>query len=179
MVTRNWLYVGFLPCGFPADFLLNQLWECLSMIFWAWERERDANWNTNWYLLGNLSVRMFWDYIVFQDWKRLAKYIGIREIYDIWNWNMRTEYIGTAIVYSFKSEDYGNTSKLDGWERSCSPLKTGSCLVPVWLWVKSSGCTGCVWPMTPSTGYGSKLAPAKLGDHPVEVCCGMFSWDSS
>lgn len=40
MVTRNWLYVGFLPCGFPADFLLNQLWECLSMIFWAWERER-------------------------------------------------------------------------------------------------------------------------------------------
>ena len=27
------------------------------------------------------------------------------------NWN---NYIGTAIVYSFKSEDYGNTSKLDG-----------------------------------------------------------------
>lgn len=64
------------------------------------------------------------------------------------NWN---NYIGTAIVYSFKSEDYGNTSKLDGWERSCSPLKTGSCMGPVWLWVKSSGCTGCVWPMTPST----------------------------
>lgn len=72
-------------------------------------------------------------------------------------------YIGTAIVYSFKSEDYGNTSKLDGWERSCSPLKTGSCLGPVWFWVKSSGCTGCdPWLLAPF-GYGSKLGTSKIG----------------